>query len=83
MERSVCITVTRLMYYIYEVLTRKELKKAYVAGFIGKLAKMAAGVKQTHVKGGKVDMKFLSELAKRCDAKSVKRSLKQKSTSTP
>ena len=26
-------------------------------GFIGKLAKMAAGVKQTHVKGSKVDMK--------------------------
>ena len=40
------------------------MKKAYVAGFIGKLAKMAAGVKQTHVKGGKVDMKFLSDLAK-------------------
>jgi cobalt-precorrin-5B (C1)-methyltransferase len=29
---------------------------------------MAAGVKQTHVKGSKVDMKFLSELAKRCNA---------------
>ena len=29
---------------------------------------MAAGVKQTHVKGGKEDMKFLSELAKRCNA---------------
>ena len=56
--------------YTIKQCARKELKKAYVAGFIGKLAKMAAGVKQTHVKGGKVDMKFLSELAKRCDAKS-------------
>ena len=37
-------------------------------GFIGKLAKMATGVKQTHVKGSKVDMKFLSELARNCGA---------------
>ena len=54
--------------YTIQQCAKKSLKKAYVAGFIGKLAKMAAGVKQTHVKGGKVDMKFLSELAKRCDA---------------
>ena len=56
--------------YTIKQCARQGLKKAYVAGFIGKLAKMAAGVKQTHVKGGKVDMKFLSELAKRCDANS-------------
>ena len=56
--------------YTIKQCSKQGLKKAYVAGFIGKLAKMAAGVKQTHVKGGKVDMKFLSELAKRCDAKS-------------
>ena len=56
--------------YTIKQCAKQELKKAYVAGFIGKLAKMAAGVKQTHVKGGKVDMKFLSELAKRCDASS-------------
>ena len=54
--------------YTIKQCAKQELKKAYVAGFIGKLAKMAAGVKQTHVKGGKVDMKFLSELAKRCNA---------------
>ena len=54
--------------YTIQQCAKKGLKKAYVAGFIGKLAKMAAGVKQTHVKGGKVDMKFLSELAKRCNA---------------
>ena len=34
-------------------------------GFIGKLAKMAAGVKQTHVKGSKVDMKLLAEIAQK------------------
>jgi len=54
--------------YAIKQCAKKELKKAYVAGFIGKLAKMAAGVKQTHVKGSKVDMKFLSEIAKRCNA---------------
>ena len=56
--------------YTIKQCAKQGLKKAYVAGFIGKLAKMAAGVRQTHVKGGKVDMKFLSELAKRCDANS-------------
>ena len=54
--------------YTIKQCAKQGLKKAYVAGFIGKLAKMAAGVKQTHVKGGKVDMKFLSELAKRWNA---------------
>jgi len=46
---------------------KKNVKKAYVGGFIGKLAKMATGVKQTHVKGSKVNMEFLSELAKKCN----------------
>ena len=54
--------------YAIQQCAKKGLKKAYVAGFIGKLAKMAAGVKQTHVKGSKVNMKFLSEIAKRCNA---------------
>jgi len=54
--------------YTIQQCAKKGLKKAYVAGFIGKLAKMAAGVKQTHVKGSKVNMKFLSEIAKRCNA---------------
>ena len=50
--------------YTIQQCAKKELKKVHVAGFIGKLAKMAAGVKQTHVKGSKVNMKFLSEIAK-------------------
>jgi cobalt-precorrin-5B (C1)-methyltransferase len=54
--------------YTIQQCGRKNIKKAYVVGFIGKLAKMAAGVKQTHVKGSKVDMGFLAELAKSCDA---------------
>jgi cobalt-precorrin-5B (C1)-methyltransferase len=52
--------------YTIQQCSKKNIKKAYVVGFIGKLAKMAAGVKQTHVKGSKVDMKFLSELARNC-----------------
>jgi cobalt-precorrin-5B (C1)-methyltransferase len=54
--------------YTIQQCSRKNIKKAYVVGFIGKLAKMAAGVKQTHVKGSKVDMSFLAELAKKCNA---------------
>ena len=54
--------------YTIQQCSKKNIKKAYVVGFIGKLAKMAAGVKQTHVKGSKVDMKFLSKLAGNCGA---------------
>lgn len=54
--------------YTIEQCKKKEIKKAYVIGFIGKLAKMAAGVKQTHVKGSKVNTSFLSEIAKKCNA---------------
>ena len=54
--------------YTIQQCAKKNIKKAYVAGFIGKLAKMATGVKQTHVKGSKVDTNFLSVLAKKCGA---------------
>jgi len=54
--------------YTIQQCGKKNIKKAYVVGFIGKLAKMAAGVKQTHVKGSKVDMSFLSELARKAKA---------------
>ena len=57
--------------YTIQQCAKKEIKKAYVVGFIGKLAKMAAGVKQTHVKGSKVDMNFLAELAKKCNANKI------------
>ena len=48
--------------YTIQQCERKGIKKAYVVGFIGKLTKMASGVKQTHVKGSKVDMGFLAEV---------------------
>lgn len=54
--------------YTIQQCSKKNIKKAYVVGFIGKLAKMAAGVKQTHVKGSKIDMKFLANLASKCGA---------------
>ena len=54
--------------YTIQQCGRKDIKRAYVVGFIGKLAKMAAGVKQTHVKGSKVDMGFLAELARKCNS---------------
>jgi cobalt-precorrin-5B (C1)-methyltransferase len=44
----------------------KKVKKAIVAGFIGKLTKIATGVKQTHVKGSHVDMEFMASLASDC-----------------
>ena len=54
--------------YTLQQCAKKSIKTAHVAGFIGKLTKMAMGVKQTHVKGSKVDMDFLSDLAKKCNA---------------
>ncbi|QUC64488.1 cobalt-precorrin-5B (C(1))-methyltransferase [Nitrosopumilus sp. K4] len=54
--------------YTLQQCAKKSIKKAYVVGFIGKLAKMAAGVKQTHVKGSKVDMNFLADIARKCNA---------------
>ena len=55
--------------YTVQQCAKRPIKKVHVAGFIGKLTKMAMGVKQTHVKGSKVDMQFLSELAQKCSAK--------------
>jgi cobalt-precorrin-5B (C1)-methyltransferase len=46
----------------------KKLNKAIIAGFIGKLTKMAMGVKQTHVAGSHVDMEFMARLAAECEA---------------
>ena len=67
--------------YTIQQCSKKNIKKAYVVGFIGKLAKMAAGVKQTHVKGSKVDMDFLAELARKSHAEeAVIESIKKANT---
>lgn len=57
--------------YAIQQCAKKGIQKVYVVGFIGKLAKMASGVKQTHVKGSKVDMDFLAGLAHRCKASTL------------
>ena len=44
----------------------KKVKNVVIAGFIGKLTKIAMGVKQTHVKGSHVDMEFMANLARDC-----------------
>ena len=49
--------------YTIKQCAKKGIKKVYVVGFIGKLSKIAAGIKQTHVKGSKVDMNFLATIA--------------------
>lgn len=54
--------------YTIRQCAEKGVGGACVVGFIGKLAKMAAGVRQTHVKGSKVDTGFLAGLAARCGA---------------
>jgi cobalt-precorrin-5B (C1)-methyltransferase len=54
--------------YTIQQCAKKSIKKAHVAGFIGKLTKIAMGVKQTHVKGSKVDMDFLAKIAQKCNA---------------
>lgn len=56
--------------YAIQQCSKKNIKRCYVVGFIGKLAKIAKGVKQTHVKGSKVDMIFLASLADQCSADS-------------
>ena len=54
--------------YAIEQCAKKKIKKAYVVGFIGKFSKIATGVKQTHVKGSKVDMNFLAKIAQKYNA---------------
>jgi cobalt-precorrin-5B (C1)-methyltransferase len=54
--------------YSIKQCANKKLRKAIIAGFIGKLTKMAMGVKQTHVAGSHVNMEFMARLAAECKA---------------
>jgi cobalt-precorrin-5B (C1)-methyltransferase len=54
--------------YSIKQCASKKLRKAVIAGFIGKLTKMAMGVKQTHVAGSHVDIEFMARLAAECKA---------------
>lgn len=55
--------------YAIKQCAEKGIEKALIVGFIGKFSKMAAGTKQTHVKGSKVDMNLLAELASKAGAR--------------
>jgi len=46
----------------------KGVKKIFIGGFIGKLTKIAMGVKQTHVRGSHVSMDFMAQLAREAGA---------------
>ena len=55
-------------YSIKQCANKMSIRHVIIAGFIGKLTKMAMGIKQTHVAGSHVDMDFMARLAAECDA---------------
>jgi len=55
-------------YSIRQCASKPGLRQVIIAGFIGKLTKMAMGIKQTHVAGSHVDMEFMARLAAECKA---------------
>ena len=54
--------------YSIKQCASREMKNVIIAGFIGKLTKMAMGIKQTHVAGSHVNMQFMADLASECGA---------------
>jgi cobalt-precorrin-5B (C1)-methyltransferase len=57
--------------YSIKQCLNKNIRRVVVAGFIGKLTKMAMGVKQTHVRGSHVNMEFMAAIASECLASSA------------
>jgi cobalt-precorrin-5B (C1)-methyltransferase len=55
-------------YSIKQCANKGSIRLVIIAGFIGKLTKMAMGIKQTHVAGSHVDMEFMARLAAECEA---------------
>ncbi|MGE0243053.1 MAG: cobalt-precorrin-5B (C(1))-methyltransferase [Nitrososphaeraceae archaeon] len=67
--------------YTIKQCTTRNIKKIIIAGFIGKLTKMAMGIKQTHVRGSHVSIKFMSKLASECvDSKEIIHEIRQANT---
>jgi cobalt-precorrin-5B (C1)-methyltransferase len=52
--------------YSIKQCSNRNIKKIIIAGFIGKLTKMAMGIKQTHVRGSHVSMDYMANLASLC-----------------
>ena len=58
--------------YTVKQCANRNIKKIIIAGFIGKLTKMAMGIKQTHVRGSHVSMEYMANLASLCiDSKNI------------
>jgi len=54
--------------YSVRECARAGIRRVRIFGFVGKMAKLAAGAKQTHVKGSKVDTALLARIARECGA---------------
>ncbi len=52
--------------YTIKQCTKRSIKKVIIAGFIGKLTKLAMGIKQTHVRGSHVSLDFMARIASTC-----------------
>lgn len=55
--------------YSIKQCAQRKVDHVVIAGFIGKLTKIAMGIKQTHVRGSHVNMDFLADIARECSAK--------------
>ncbi len=62
------IQVGDFIGYSIRQCVNKNIRKVIVAGFIGKLTKMAMGVKQTHVRGSHVNMEYMAKIASKCSS---------------
>jgi cobalt-precorrin-5B (C1)-methyltransferase len=67
--------------YTIKQCSKRNLKKIIIAGFIGKLTKMAMGIKQTHVRGSHISMDYLANLASLCvDSDNIINDIKKANT---
>jgi cobalt-precorrin-5B (C1)-methyltransferase len=67
--------------YTIKQCTNRSIKKIIIAGFIGKLTKMAMGIKQTHVRGSHISIDFMANLAAKCvDSKDIINEIKKANT---
>jgi cobalt-precorrin-5B (C1)-methyltransferase len=67
--------------YTIKQCTNRSIKKIIIAGFIGKLTKMAMGIKQTHVRGSHISIDFMANLAAKCvDSKDIINEIRKANT---
>ncbi len=67
--------------YTIKQCANRNIKKIIIAGFIGKLSKMAMGIKQTHVRGSHVSMNYMANLASLCvNSKNIINDIKNANT---